>query len=361
MSAPGLFLPGLPATPVGVAAGVAAVGPVPDVPLLEPALAASGPWAGFAVAADAAVRDLHARYGLDLWMATHVDGERQVVVAAAGPWREHAPPGSSLSWADSFCWRMLALGGPGVAPDVRTSPAYAPAARGPAAGLRAYVGVPLLTAEGQLLGTLCAYGSTAQPPEFAGVLGQVQLLGRMLSTIQAGEQLAADRSQDAAQAYALAERDRLTGLRNRRGWESDLLAEEQRARRYGSAVSVLALDLDDLKRINDQGGHAAGDEALMACGAVLTGTCRPGDALSRMGGDEFGVLAIECDAVAVRALGGRLRVGLRVAGVAASVGWATRRPDEALLNTWHRADEAMYRDKRRRRRVTSAVPEQRRS
>lgn len=176
----------------------------------------------------------------------------------------------------------------------------------------------------------------------------VLLLGRMLSTILAGEQVAADRSDDVATAYALAGRDLLTGLANRRGWEAALRLEEQRALQYGHAVSVVAVDLDGLKLINDARGHASGDAALLACGAVLRDVCRPGDALARLGGDEFGVLAVECDARSARALSVRLSVKLRALGVAASLGYAARRPHESIDQTWQRADEAMYRNKRRR-------------
>ena len=104
----------------------------------------------------------------------------------------------------------------------------------------------------------------------------MQLVGQMLSTIVAREQMAQARSADAAAAYALAERDQLTGLRNRRGWVTALEHEEIRCRRYGSAAGVLVLDLDELKHVNDTGGHAAGDELLALCAEVLQATQPPG-------------------------------------------------------------------------------------
>lgn len=309
-----------------------------------------GPWLGFALAADAAVQDLHRRLGLDLWMVTHVEGERQVVVASAGPWDGLASPGVAFPWAQSFCLRMVTQGAPVAVSDVHRSAGYAAVAVGGLARVRAYAGVPLVSTEGHLFGTLCAFAGEQQPPSMASVLEPAQLLGRMLSTIVAGERLAADRSQDAATAYAFAERDRLTGLRNRRGWEAALALEEQRSRRYGSPVSILTIDLDGLKAINDVAGHAAGDRALVSCGELLRSTSRPGDALARVDGGGFGVLAVECDASCARALTVRLRVALRSAGVRVSAGYATRRPDEGLEDTWRRADETRLRDKRRRQR-----------
>ena len=109
------------------------------------------------------------------------------------------------------------------------------------------------------------------------------------------------------------------------------------------------LDLDELKRVNDTGGHAAGDELIALCAEVLRATSRPGDTLARTGGDEFAVLGVECDALSLRALEARLRMQLRTAGVSAATGAATRRPGEHLIETCKRADTAMYQDKRLRR------------
>ena len=313
-----------------------------------------GPWSGFALAADAVVRDLLGRFGFDLWLVTYVDQDRQVVVASVGPWAVMIPPAVVLPWAASFCVRMVEHDGPVAIADVARSAGYGPIAVGAYAGVRAYLGVPVPSTDGRLFGTLCAFAGQPETASMPAALGQVEVVGRMLSTIAAGEQIAVDRSQEAARAYALAKLDRLTGLRNRRGWEAARGAEEQRARRYGSPVSVLVVDLDDLKGINDTAGHAAGDAVLVACGQALQDVCRPADTVARTGGDEFSVLAVQCDAVSAVALARRARVQLRAAGVAASVGVAARRPHEGLEDTWRRADQAMYRDTRHRRPLSSA-------
>lgn len=327
--------------------------PYPDrAPYPDPRQAA---WSAFAMAAVAAVQLLNTRLGLDLWMVTEVDGDRQTVVAAAGDWVGLAAPGTAFSWQDSFCLRMLDQRGPTVAPDVLVVPAYAQAAAGIFARVRAYVGVPLMKEDGTLFGTLCAFAAEPQPASLADSLDLVQLVGQMLATILAREQVARASSEDATAAVALAGRDRLTGLRNRHGWESALTQEDARHERHGSTASVLVLDLDDLKRTNDRDGHPAGDDLLERCAAVLTGASRPGDALARLGGDEFGIVAIECDVPAARSVLSRVRRQLRAADVAASAGSATRRDGEHLADTWRRADEAMYRDKRRRKRSRSAA------
>ena len=310
------------------------------------------PWPGFALAAEAAVRHLSEQVGLDLWLVTHVEDGQAVVVASAGPWEELMPPGTAVPFSTAFCSRMVDRQGPVCAPDVLDVPAYAPLVTGVFGLVRAYLGVPIVGEDGQLFGTLAAVSGAQQRAALTESMGTVELVGQMLSTIVAREQMALARSADAAAAYALAERDQLTGLRNRRGWQASLEQEEIRCHRYGSAASVLVLDLDDLKQVNDTGGHVAGDELLALCAEVLRVASRPGDTVARTGGDEFAVLAVECDPVSLRALEARLRTQLRAAGVSASAGGATRRHGEQLAETWVRADAAMYQDKRRRRRST---------
>ena len=319
--------------------------PLPSAEYPDPRLE---PWPGFALAADAGVRHLHEQLGLDLWLVTHLDGDELVVVASAGSWEDLMPPGTRVPWTAAFCSRMVTRAGPVCAPDVLTVPAYAPLVSGVFGRVRAYVGMPLEGDDGRFFGTLSAVSGTQQLPSLTGSMPVVHLVGRMLSTIVAREQLAQARSADAAAAYALAERDQLTGLGNRRGWVSALEHEDTRCRRYGSGAGVLVLDLDELKQVNDAGGHAAGDELIALCAEVLRVTSRPGDTVARTGGDEFAVLAVECDAMSMRALEARLRLQLRTAGVSAATGSATRRPGEHLAETWQRADAAMYQAKRRR-------------
>jgi diguanylate cyclase len=306
----------------------------------------SAPWPGFTLAADAAVQHLRERFGLDLWMVSHTGADGQTVVASAGPWTELARPGAQFRWTESLCRRFLTTGAGIVVPDVHIGDPTI--AAGPLSRIRSYLGVPLVTGDHEMFGTLCAYHGQTWSTSMDDVLASTAVLGRMLSTIRAGEQAAFDRSAEAAEAYAAAARDPLTGLLNRRGWQAALDVEEQRVQRYGGPASVLVLDLDDLKQVNDTEGHAAGNQALRACAQVLDEMGRPGDAAARTGGDEFALLAVHCDAVCARAMEVRLRAALRSAGVAASVGSATRRVGEDLERTFHRADQDMYRDKRRR-------------
>lgn len=297
------------------------------------------PWPGFALAATAAVEHLEQLLALDLWLVTAVQDGTQTVVASAGAWSPLAAPGATYPWQDSLCQRMVERRGPVVAPDVAAVPAYAEAAVGPLAGVRSYVGVPLEGEDGVVFGTLCGFAGSAQDTAWDGSIGSVRLVGRMLSTILAREQFAGARSQEAAAAYALVERDPVTGLRNRRGWDAAVEQEDTRCQRYGATASVLVLELE----------RSDGASDLVArCADVLARSCRPGDVLARLGTGEFAVLALECDLVAARALHSRLRVQLRTALLPAATGVATRRVGERLADAWARAGDEV-RERRRRR------------
>ena len=89
----------------------------------------------------------------------------------------------------------------------------------------------------------------------------------------------------------LATTDPLTNLLNRRAIENRLESEWQRARRYGLPLSLLMIDLDGFKRVNDLGGHAAGDRVLRAAATAIRSTLRGSDYGARWGGDEFMILA----------------------------------------------------------------------
>jgi diguanylate cyclase (GGDEF)-like protein len=93
-----------------------------------------------------------------------------------------------------------------------------------------------------------------------------------------------------AEMQELAARDKLTGLYNRRLFEEQFDAAVARSQRNGEQLSLLVVDLDGLKRINDLGGHPAGDEALRALADALVECCRAGDIPCRLGGDEFAVI-----------------------------------------------------------------------
>ena len=110
-----------------------------------------------------------------------------------------------------------------------------------------------------------------------------------------------------ASAEVLARRDELTGLGNRRALRETLGREVARARRSGRRLSVVIGDLDHFKKINDQRGHAAGDESLRLAAKSLILVAREADACFRWGGDEFAILLPETDSAQAEGVAQRLR------------------------------------------------------
>ena len=299
----------------------------------------------FDAAARAALSFLHQRLGFDLWMVTRTLGDDWIVLQA----EDHGydvKDGTVFRWADSFCSRMVQGLGPRIAPRSAEVPAYAAAPIGRQVEIAAYVGVPLMGGDG-LFGTLCAIDPRIQPEAIVQELDLVEMIAGLLSSLLRAEMQHANESRRADRAQAEALNDALTGLFNRRGWTRLLAGEEERCRRYGHPAAVLAIDLDDLKTVNDSRGHFAGDQLLAGAGAVLSGVARSADVAARVGGDEFALLAVECDAPSSAILTERLRVALVQAGVRASIGAAMRDPSRGLLHAWEDADRAMYADKHR--------------
>ena len=204
-------------------------------------------------------------------------------------------------------------------------------------GARSMVVVPLLHA-GTAMGVLKVY--SAVPDAFTEEHIQVlSLLAGMIGTALARADLLSKLSEQAVT-------DELTGLPNRRGWYEHLAEALGRARRSGASVSVIALDVDGLKLVNDRDGHAAGDRLLREVGSRWSSALRENDVLGRLGGDEFAVVLEGADPTVAADVVERLAACLRdehsaSAGVAT---WDGVEDDTSLLS---RADEAMYRQKRK--------------
>jgi diguanylate cyclase (GGDEF)-like protein len=159
--------------------------------------------------------------------------------------------------------------------------------------------------------------------------------------------------------YEAAVRDRLTGMHNRGYFDDRLAAEFAFARRHNSPLSVLLLDLDNFKQVNDVHGHPTGDAVLKAAALKIAQTVRAEDVAARYGGEEFAVLARGSDHDGAQVLGQRLRTRIQVTDVptaqgghlrvTTSVGIAVLRKDAAYktpADLVAAADEALYMAKR---------------
>jgi diguanylate cyclase (GGDEF)-like protein len=161
----------------------------------------------------------------------------------------------------------------------------------------------------------------------------------------------------------LARTDHLTGLANRRALTEGLLREIARAERRGAHLSVIVLDLDGFKAINDEHGHFTGDRVLEAVAAVLGTQLRVYDLAARMGGDEFALLLSGTSMEEALAIAERIRhevARVKVAGLTApismSLGVARWAADEGAESFVGRADKALYEAKSTGRNCITAAP-----
>ncbi len=160
--------------------------------------------------------------------------------------------------------------------------------------------------------------------------------------------------------HQMAMLDALTGLHNRRFAEERLASEVARSHRSGHPLTVVMLDLNDFKQVNDKHGHLAGDEVLKRFAERLKTLVRVSDLAVRLGGDEFMILLVDCPPdMAGRLVEriGTVEVNFQSAKIAVSccAGWSgyhSGEPPEKLLE---RADQALYETKRRGKAESAAV------
>ncbi len=157
----------------------------------------------------------------------------------------------------------------------------------------------------------------------------------------------------------------LTNLYNRRHFNEQAEIEFRRAQRYGRNLSIVMLDVDDLKLINDTYGHDSGDRVLISIAVILRSEVRPFDLVARYGGDEFVSLLIDTDQEEAYTIAERIRSEVELTPVVInaftlnvhlSVGITTVDPEDTdLVITSKRTDHALYQAKQQgRNRVMAA-------
>lgn len=299
----------------------------------------------FESAGKAVLRFLHECLGFALWMITRTEGDDWIVLQS----EDHGyqvQPGQVFKWADSFCSHMVQGLAPQIAPYSDDIELYAAAPIGRQVPIKAYIGCPLVKEDGSLFGTLCAIDPSPQSEALYQEQGLIELLGNLLSVILQKELREEKSARQLERIQAEALTDGLTGLYNRRGWDRLVEAEEERSRRHGHPCAVYIIDLDNLKEVNDQCGHAAGDELIRQAAQVLQETIRGDDRLARLGGDEFAILSVEMNKQNAELLFERITQALAQANVEASIGYALRHPSTGLNEAIIQADQQMYFHKR---------------
>jgi len=309
---------------------------------------------------DSLVDALHDAFGIDRIVAVWDDGERVEVRDRAGP-ISGRDPGTGVGaagtagvigdseleagWEDDAARQLWSTRSPMVltGDDKGIIPALLP-------GARRVVALPLGPDEGQR-------GVVAISPPRGRLARRTVAALRQFSSLAT---LALRNARLLAERERLAMLDGLTGLANRRSLDRTLTAEVERARRSGEQLSVVVVDIDHFKRVNDTRGHQVGDEVLRVVARLLAGSVRASDTAARYGGEEFALVLPSCGT------GGATRVAeaarsavascAELDGITISAGVATLDPgsgDAAALVA--AADAALYRSKREgRNRVTVA-------
>jgi diguanylate cyclase (GGDEF)-like protein len=264
------------------------------------------------------------------------EGDDMVYTAGAGAAVAHV--GTRLSRAGSMSGLALETSQTLHCRDGETDPRVDRQATA-MVGARSMIVVPLVH-DGHATGVLKVYSGRvhAFDEHQAAVL---ELLASMIAAALVRAALMHRLSQEART-------DELTGLLNRREWDQRLDLALARSRRSGQPVSVLLMDVDELKAVNDRDGHSAGDQYLQDVSRAWAGAIRETDALGRIGGDEFGVLLEGADARAAQEAARRMSAALGDAH-RASIGVATWDAAEDAAALVARADAEMYAQKRRGR------------
>lgn len=221
-------------------------------------------------------------------------------------------------------------------------------------GLRSFLGVPLVAA-GNVIGSLCIH-QCDRNRKFTN--SEIEFVKRVASEASVAV-LNADLF---TKVQYQAQRDSLTGLYNHAYFQTALHHEAERAKRTGSNLSVIMIDLDYLKRINDKFGHKAGDEAITLVAGKLKQCLRQMDIVARYGGDEFAALLPEANIDVAETIAKRILETLnrtihsRWGPLSVSIGVAGTPHEEANKEQIMRnVDDVLYISKREgRNRVTSS-------
>lgn len=254
-----------------------------------------------------------------------------------------AIPFDRLPRPQSFCTHTIQSRAALVVPDAAADPRFRELdiVRMPD-GVRAYLGVPLATQDGFNIGALCVMDTRPRPDFGPGHAQTLHDLARIVV--------------DGIEMRMTSRLDGLSGALSRQFFQAEAEREIGRANRYRRALSLILLDVDRFKSVNDALGHGAGDEVLAQLVARLRGQVRGQDLIGRLGGDEFAVLLPETGVDQATRVAGRLRRQIAATPMATRAGpvsvtisqgvvaYLTGIPPlEAILD---RADIELYRAKR---------------
>lgn len=260
-----------------------------------------------------------------------LDGNRQWTKAGAG----EGP--SSVERSETICDHTIRAEGPLAVGDASKDPRFAdiPLIAAPG-GIRSYLGVPLTSQDGYNVGTLCIYDHKVR--EFSEA--EIDVLSNFARVVMSHMELRLSSRLDGLTA----------AMTPRAFWER---VEAHRSQRNPEAATLLLMDIDHFKAINDRFGHAAGDEVLRQVSDTIRGLMRKSDSFGRLGGEEFGVLLTGAEPEAAMHLVRRVQAALAAREMSAidgrrvtvSFGMAGFSHQESREQWFERADRALYQAK----------------
>lgn len=285
---------------------------------------------------DRLTRLAQALFDVPIALVTLVAGERQWFKSCIGL------STSETSRDVSFCGHAIFDGDPLIVPDTADDERFA---NNPLVvndpNIRFYAGCPIKAPNGHRLGTICIID---QKPK-ALTNEQVQRL-KDLASIAESE----------IAALELAVTDEMTGLVNRRGFLMTAEKSLSLCRREGRPISLVFVDVDGLKQINDRYGHKVGDYAICAVAESMSVVCRDSDTGGRLGGDEFVLLLTEADEMHAQDVVHRLNThltsrcnavtGLQHLSISCGIVAYSLQRHNSVEDILDDADSAMYRNKK---------------
>ncbi len=260
----------------------------------------------------------------------------------------------------TFCHYAITSDSPLVLDDVTQDPVFNAVPTVKSLGVQAYIGIPLVTDDGQVIGSFCAIDfkpkhwterdidiltdlarSTMREIDLRALIRtsastNLQLVEQMKKVNELNHQL-----------ELLSTTDPLTGVKNRRAFEISLAQELALVKRRSTPLSLIVVDVDHFKKINDTHGHAAGDVALQNLASLLSKSARDVDIVARIGGEEFAIILPDTESSCALNVAERMRSTIQNGAwpfmpLTVSLGTATLLHQEGADNLLKRADKAMY-------------------
>lgn len=279
-------------------------------------------------------------------MISVVDGDQFKLRNAVSPDIELLP-GTTYAVQGTLCGRTLEFGQHSLVGPDAFDPTEVTLIR--ALGIRSYIGIAH-EVSGRRAGTVCFFSREPRETEFpSGDKELLRLIGQWVGHEIERHGYVEELRKARIELERLATTDDLTGLRNRRSLLGFGRAEFERARRFGHPLSVLALDVDFFKRVNDTVGHAGGDRVLRQVASCCRANVRSTDGVGRIGGEEFVLVLVETPQGPGEEIGERIRLSVSDVDpggdvpVSASIGVAELNGDDDSFETLlARADAALY-------------------